>query len=103
MNEEQQDRARKVLPSLIMNSYTHIAAAAMLLNHKAAASPNSAEAKAYSLLVQAKNEIDRWILNAGQLLDINIVQAELIEPARQLASSLPPGSTSSPQAVEASA
>lgn len=73
--DDQIDRARRQLAGLLSKTYAHVGAAAMLLKHRADHAPNTAEAHAYELLVQAQQSIDRWIEDTGGLVGVKLVHA----------------------------
>jgi len=89
--EEQLDKSRRRLCSLIESTYVRLKFARSLLEHRAMHVPNSAEAKAYVVLDETTAEIERWIMHGSDLVGMKVTVAELTEEYRaQLASSPPP-------------
>ena len=64
-----------------MHSYHRLRAAESLLRKKAELSPGTDQANAHALIVEAREEIERWMIAAGDLVQIPFA------PEKPLASS----------------
>jgi hypothetical protein len=65
VTDEKVNQLRRELRTLVTSSYVRVIAAASLLEHKAKTSPNTAEGKAHSLLLEAQGAIEKWLGGAG--------------------------------------
>lgn len=61
---------RRRLYSLIGQSYARIDRAARLLEAAAVAEPTSAQAQARKLIIEAKEDIENWTRQAGELVGV---------------------------------
>jgi hypothetical protein len=84
--DEQINVSRHELGALTSKTYVRILKACTLLAGKARLAPSSAEARAFAELDAAKNDLDRWIIQAQKLIGPSTGSGQAHHPSPEMTS-----------------
>ena len=70
--DEQINQMRRRLRTLIEQTRNRVILANRLIQPKARLAPNSSEANAYAVLLNVRQDIDAWLLEAAELCEVQV-------------------------------